>query len=80
MAKFLWQTVNNKIHFLILYSYLKSSHVSWISSIFQTILVAFQKEFEEKPAKEMEQSVLFIFIIHYCIVPIFTDIGRRLKR
>ena len=32
-------------------SYLKSSHITWIAGIFQTILITFEKKFEKKPRK-----------------------------
>ena len=40
------------------FAYLKSSHVSWVSGIFQTILVALHEEFEEVSEKtEMPELV-----------------------
>lgn len=54
--KFNYEFTNNKcIFFNYIYSlkrlitYLKSTHVSWIAGILQTVLVALQEEFEEKP-------------------------------
>jgi len=31
--------------------YLKSSHIPWISCVFQTILIALEKEFQKESAK-----------------------------
>jgi hypothetical protein len=31
------------------YDHLKTTHIAWVARIFQTILVAFQKELEKKP-------------------------------
>jgi hypothetical protein len=33
-------------------SYLKSTHITWITGIFQTILITFKKKFQKKPKQE----------------------------
>jgi hypothetical protein len=40
---------------------LKSSHISWISSILQTVLITFQKELQEKSETELKK-IYFSFI------------------
>jgi hypothetical protein len=32
-------------------AYLESPHISWVSRILEAVLVAFEKEFQEKPAR-----------------------------
>ena len=36
----------------VISAHLESTHVSWIASILQTILVTLQEEFEKEPGKE----------------------------
>jgi hypothetical protein len=55
--------------------YLKTPHVSWISSIFQTILIAFEEELEKISEKsEFMENLgkrLFVFKIEIIGVKIF---------
>ena len=46
MIVYIWVTVKG--------TYLKPSHIARVSGILQTILVAFQEEFEKKPAKKKQ--------------------------
>lgn len=38
----------NKVFVFQMYTYLKSSHISRIAGVFQTILIALQEEFKKK--------------------------------
>lgn len=40
----------------IFLTYLKATHVPRIPGVFQAVLIALQKEFEEKPNREREKN------------------------
>lgn len=51
------QIIKLKIQNLRAAAYLKSSHIPRVSSVFQTVLVAFEEELEEEPETKNINSI-----------------------